>query len=215
MKNKRIVLRLVAAMGVSLISVSCQTSRVELAPIEVVASGHEITTASDPGEVAGGGEKVFATKEAMVVGQWVVRAGAEVTVREDGLGELNCLVDSSRGASGNYGATLKVSAFDESGQFLFFVPGSERGVPLAARSAGRVLPCKLQFGFDRSLYPLIDGVQFSGRTLLPTTSGGGEVGGGVSAGAPTGGRSSILGWWKGRSGGAGGPEGESAAVSSL
>jgi hypothetical protein len=167
------------AVGAALFaSAACTTTYVT--PL-AVAQPNRVDLAAD--QSVPPGEKVFVLPRDWQYGTWVIKKGATLTFRADGLGSFSCVAFSQFNVSSDE-LHLQAISYGRDGNALFAVPGSDTGMPLHLRQPNRDFPYDAKFGFDPRYFDSIHDVKFLGRLRLVAEH----------MGHPQARRASLFGW---------------------
>lgn len=147
-----------SALGLGLLSLltACQTT--PSAPVSSISVPRKVLSApEDPNAT-----RQYATTTDWRNGDWVVKKGATISFRPDGIGSFSARVYTVQPARGQELQFQSVQ-YGKDGNELFLAPAADLGHAIHARQPHRDFPIDLNFGFDARHFPHIERVKYVSR----------------------------------------------------
>lgn len=146
------------ALGLSLLPLlsGCQTTKPRPTSSTSVPR-QKITAPADPAA-----SKQFATVTDWSNGIWVIKKGATIAFRRDGIGSFSARVYTVQSAR-RQELQFQSVQYGKDGNELFLAPAADLGYAIHARNPNRDYPVDLNFGFDARQFPEIDRVTYVSR----------------------------------------------------
>jgi hypothetical protein len=111
----------------------------------------------------------YVTKADWHDGDWVMKKGATIAFRADGLGSFSGRLYTVRPAR-NQELHFQSVQYGRDGNLLFAAPAADLGHAIHARSYGQDYPVDFNFGYDARQFPYIERVLFTARIRQPKGS---------------------------------------------
>ncbi len=113
--------------------------------------------------------KEYVTKADWVDGDWVIKKGAKITFRQDGLGSFTCRAYTVAAAR-RQEFHFQSLQYGRDGNLLFAAPAADLGYSIHARNADQDYAVDFDFGFDARQFAYIERVLYTARIRKPKNS---------------------------------------------
>jgi hypothetical protein len=155
---------LAGAISIAFLS-SCQST--VWTPAASVSAVRESAGAFDTNAPA----KTFVIKRDWQDGDWIVKKGAKITFRQDGLGSFSGRIYTLQAARKQEFHFQSVQ-YGRDGNLLFTAPAADLGYSIHARNAEQDYAVDFDFGFDARHFAYIERVLYTARIRKPKNSAG-------------------------------------------